>query len=173
MRNPAQPASEISGNRPAAQVQTPAASVLQLEKAPVVLPASAAIVWRGKSDPAAKQGKDLKDALEPYESGDYAEAARRLQRLGKQYPTMAQAPFYLGVSQLFLNQNEDAAGSLKAASVISQSPVADEALWYLALAEHRLTKDDLAGSILETLCKSGGKNSARACAGAKELGPRR
>lgn len=165
------PGNEAAQNRPVVQLPTPA-SVLQLEKAPVVLPASAAIVWRGQGDAAVKQGKDLKQALAPYESGDYAEAARRLDRLRKQYPRMAQAPFYLGVSQLFLNQNEQAARSLKAAA-IGGSPLADDATWYLALANHRLGKDDVASSTLETLCKAGGKNSNRACAGVKELASRR
>jgi hypothetical protein len=173
MRGRQQTPNQVAQNPPAVHLSTPAPSVLQLEKAPVVLPASAAIVWRGQEDAAAKQIKALKQAMAPYESGDYAEAARRLQGLRKQYPDMAQASFYLGISQLFLNQNEDAARSLKDAVNITGSPVADDAQWYLALANHRLGKDGLAWSTLDALCKAGGKDSARACAGTKELESRR
>jgi hypothetical protein len=82
---------------------------------------------------------------------------------------MAEAPFYLGVSQLFLNQNEDAAKSLKDAVNLASRPLADEATWYLALALDRTGRTDLASSLLEPLCHAGGKNSSRACAGIKEL----
>jgi tetratricopeptide (TPR) repeat protein len=169
VRNRQQPVDQVAQNRPVEQLPTPASSVLQLEKAPVVLPVSAVIVWRGQENSVTRQANALKQALTPYETDNYAEAARRLERLRKQYPRMAEAPFYLGVSQLFLNQNEEAARNLKDAANLAQPPLAGDVTWYLALANHRLGKDDLASSLLGPLCKAGGKDSARACAGGKEL----
>ncbi|HEY6308384.1 MAG TPA: anti-sigma factor [Candidatus Angelobacter sp.] len=169
VRDRQQPVNQVAQNHPVEQLPTAAPSVLRLEKPPVVLPASAVIVWRGQQEAATRQANALKQALAPYEMDNYAEAARRLERLRKQYPQMAEAPFYLGVSQLFLNQNEDAALSLKDAANIAEAPLVNDALWYLALANHRIGKDDLASSFLGALCRAGGKDSSRACAGAKEL----
>ena len=86
---------------------------------------------------------------------------------------MAQAPFYLGVCLLFLGQNEEAARYLKDSANIADSSFAPDASGYLALANHRLGKDDLASSLLDQLCQAGGQKSGRACQGAKELGVRR
>jgi hypothetical protein len=92
-----QPAATVAQDQTPASL--PAPSAFHLEKAPVVLPASTAILWRGQTDPSAKRSKDLKQALAPYEADNYAEAAQRLDRLRKKYPRLAEAPFYLGVSQ--------------------------------------------------------------------------
>jgi tetratricopeptide (TPR) repeat protein len=169
VRDRQQTVHQIAQNRPLEHLPTPASSVLQLEKAPVVLPASAAIVWRGQQDPATLKANALKLALAPYETDNYAEAAKRLDRLRKRYPRMAEAPFYLGVCHLFLGQNEEAARNLKDTVDLAQPPLVTDATWYLALADHRLDQDDLASGLLGNLCKGGGKDSARACAGAKEL----
>jgi len=134
-----------------------------------VLPASTAILWRGQEDAAARRTKDLNQALIPYEAGNYTEAARRLDLVRKRYPRLAEAPFYLGVSQLFLKQNDDAAKSLKDAVNLADQPLADEATWYLALALYRTGRTHPASSLLEPLCRAGGKNSGSACAGIKEL----
>jgi tetratricopeptide (TPR) repeat protein len=156
-----------------AQNQTPVApptpSALRLEKPPIILPASAVVVWRGHEDASIKQSKELRQALAPYGADNYSEAARRLDRIRQKYPRLAEAPFYLGVSQLFLNQNEDATKSLKDAVNLASQPLADEANWYLALALYRSGRGEAASSVLEPLCHAGGKNSARACLGIKEL----
>lgn len=156
--------------------QTPAApaapSVFALEKAPVMLPASAVIVWRGQEDASAKPARELKQALVPYEAGDYLEAANRLEVLRHKNPRMAEAAFYLGVSRLFLNQNEKAAVILKDAVNLAGPSLYDQATWYLALAYYRTGKPDLAGGLLEPVCKAGRKDSSRACAGVKELAER-
>jgi tetratricopeptide (TPR) repeat protein len=162
-----QPAPSVAQNQRPALPLPP--SVFRLEKAPVVLPASTAILWRGQEDPFARQSKDLQQALVPYAADNYAEAARRLDLLRKKYPRMAEAPFYLGVSQLFLNQNDDAAKSLKDAVNLADRSLADEATWYLALALDRTGRTDLARPLLEQLCRAGRKNSNRACTGVKEL----
>ncbi|HLW54502.1 MAG TPA: tetratricopeptide repeat protein [Candidatus Angelobacter sp.] len=144
-------------------------SVFRLEKAPIVLPASAGIVWRGQEDASAKQVKELQRALQPYDSGKYEEAVRRLDSLRKKYPRMAEASFYLGVSQLFLNQNEQATLTLKDAVNLAGPSMLDQAQWYLSLANFRTGQVEPAISLLQPLCQAGGKDSARACAGVKEL----
>ena len=163
---------------PTAENHPPAAvgalpSAFQLEKAPIVLPASAAIVWRGREDLAAKQARELKQALVPYAANNYAEATRRLRALHKKYPRMAEASYYLGISQLFLNDNEQAARSLNDAVKLAQPSLSEQAKWYLALADYRTGKPNLANGLLEPLCSAGGNDSARACAAVKELRERR
>lgn len=167
LRERRQPAASTAQNQTSPVPTTP--NVLRLEKPPIILPASAVVVWRGQEDASIQQNKELKQALAAYEADNYAEAAQRLDRLRKKYPRMAEAPFYLGVSQLFLNQNEDAINSLKNALNLADQPLADEATWYLAFALYRSGRSDLASSLLEQLCHAGGKNSGRACAGLKEL----
>jgi tetratricopeptide (TPR) repeat protein len=166
-RDRRQPAPTTAQNQ--TPVAPPASSALRLEKPPVILPASAVVVWRGHEDASIKQSKELQQALAPYGADNYAEAAQRLDRLRKKYPRLAEAPFYLGVSQLFLNQNEDATKSLKDAVNLADQPLADEANWYLALALYRSGRGEVASSVLEPLCHAGGTNSARACLGIKEL----
>ena len=161
------PATTTAQNETSTAPPTP--SALRLEKAPIILPASTVVVWRGQQDASIKQNKELTQALAPYEADNYAEAAQRLDRLRKKHPRLAEASFYLGVSQLFLNQNEDATKSLKDAVNLADQPLADEATWYLALALCRTGRSELAGSLLDQLCHGGGKNSARACLGIKEL----
>jgi TolA-binding protein len=161
---------------PAQSIPSPSTSTagaFLLEKAPVRLPASAAMVWRGgadaDSDRASAQLKDLEQALVPYRSGNYAEAEARLKRVAEKYPRLAEARFYLGVSELFLNQDQDAAGSLKTTRSLADQALAAKAAWYLAVAYHRLGQGDQVRPILEKLCHSTGKDSARACAALGEL----
>jgi len=144
-----------------------------LEKAPVRLPASAAMVWRGgadaDSDRASAELKELEIALEPYRAGNYAEAELRLTRLAKKYPRSAEARFYLGVSQLFLNKDQEAVGNLKEARSLADRTLSGQAAWYLAMAYHRVGQNDLARPLLEKLCGAASKTSPRACAGLDEL----
>lgn len=164
------PASIVAKNGRAQVTSTPPPSVFRLDKAPVVLPASGVVVWRGQTDSSQRQIKALEEALAPYQSDNYAEAARRLEELRKKYPRMAEAPFYLGICQLFLNQNEAASKSLKDAVNLAEPPLSQAAAWYLALAFHRQGKDDLARPLLEAVCKTGQDYSSRGCAALKELG---
>jgi len=160
----------IAQSNPAAIAQQP--SVFKLEKAPIILPASAALVWRGQEDTSARRANDLKKALLPYQSGNYEEAVKRLDGLRKKYASMAEAPFYQGVSQLFLNQNNNAAVALSDAVRLGKPPLLAQARWYLALADYRTGKVDQARGLLQPQCQGGGKDSPRACAGAKELAGR-
>ena len=147
----------------------PVSSVLRLDKPPVMLPVSAVLIWRGEADAGNARDKDLRTALAPYEADQYAEAAQRLENLTKKYPRLGEAHFYLGVCQLFLEHNDDAAASLNTARNLVQPALGDDADWYLALAYHRTGRNGEASPLLEKLCHATGKNSDKACAGLKEL----
>jgi TolA-binding protein len=170
----ATPGDSPAATNPAQSIPSPeAASAFRLEKAPVRLPASAAMVWRGGADAdadrASAQLKELEGALVPYRAGNYAEAELRLKRLAEKYPRSAEARFYLGVSQLFLNKDQEAVASLKAARSLAAQVLAGEAAWYLAMAYHTVGQDREARPLLEKLCGSGGKDSTRACPALGEL----
>jgi hypothetical protein len=147
----------------------PESAAFRLEKAPVIIPAAAVMVWRGESAGEDSQIAELKEALAPYRTDKYAEAERRLQKLAGKYPRLAEARFYQGVSQLFLNRNQDAVESLKTARRLAQNPLVREVDWYLAIGYHRVGLDTEARPLVERLCQSGGKDSARACAARTEL----
>ena len=158
--------------QPQAAAPSPS-TAFRLDKAPVMLPASALLVWRGEAEarPAGlgnAQSKELREALIPYAADQYAEAAQRLENLTKKYPRLAEAHFYLGVCRLFLGHDDEAVASLKAASGLTYPVLSDAADWYLALAYHRIGRNGEARPLLEKLCHSAGKNSEQACAGLKE-----
>jgi TolA-binding protein len=161
-----QPVARIS--QPGPPKTTPPSTAFRLEKAPVMLPASAVLVFRG-ADGGTPSDKELNDALASYKSDDYAQAAQRFERLARKYPRLAEAHFYLGVSQLFLNANEDAARALEMAHHLAKPPLVDESRWYLALAYERLGRANEARPLLESLCHGVGRKAARACLGLQVL----
>jgi hypothetical protein len=149
----------------------PGSNAFLLEKPPVRLPASAVMVWRGDAEQGSSQAKELEQALVPYRADDYAGAEVRLAKLSQKYRGSYEARFYLGVCQLFLNKNEEAVASLKAAASLAKKPAASETEWYLAIAYHRRGQDDNARVLVDRLCRTRGKDSARACAALSELAP--
>jgi hypothetical protein len=174
------PTSDVTNPPAPSQAATNALSAFRLEKAPVSQPASVAMVWRGETDEGdqkaamSAEAHEMEQALAPYRADKYAEAATRLERVAQKYPRLPEARFYLGVCQLFLNQNQGAVENLSSARGISSKSPANKQLavragWYLALAYHRTGEDTLATPILEELCHSRGENSARACAALNEL----
>jgi len=167
---PIQPPSQPGSSQP---LSPTAESAFRLQKAAVTLPATGVMVWRGHADDGnaqvSPQIKDLAGALAPYRTDNYAVAADRLEHVRRKYPRLAEAPFYLGVCQLFLNQNQEAVANLKMAQALARKQLAADAGWYLALGYHRSGLDNEARPILEKLCHSAGKDSARACAALGEL----
>jgi tetratricopeptide (TPR) repeat protein len=169
-RGPEHPGEQVLGEptpKPATSSVPPTA--FRLEKAPVRLPASAVIVWRGEVNSGSAQVKQLEEALAPYRVDDYAASEKRLESVAGKYPTLAEARFYLGVCQLFLNRDQEAVESLKTARRLAKNPLASEAAWYLAIAYHRSGQDVEARPLLDKLCRAGGMNAARACAARTEL----
>ncbi|MCC6367720.1 MAG: hypothetical protein IT165_29710 [Bryobacterales bacterium] len=155
-----------AATRPTAQESKPA-PVLAWEKAPIVLPPAALLVWRGKDD--SGMWKELQTALLRYQSDDFHGAAELLEPLARKYPSLAEAQFYLGVCRLAGNANEGAAGSLEAARKFAQPPLADYVAWYLAMAYERTGRIREARQLLEVQCGHGGELGARACRGAQSL----
>jgi TolA-binding protein len=163
-----EPATTLS-QAPAPKAASSSSTVFRLEKPPIVLPASAVMIWRGGSDDGSAKWKELQDALVPYRSDDYREAAQRLKSVAEKYPRLAEARFYLGICQLFLDGNEEAAENLKAARSQAQQPLGEDVDWFLALAYQRSGRAGEARPLLEGLCRGGGTKSATACLGLKEL----
>jgi TolA-binding protein len=168
-------------HQPAAPVATPATvavqpaqpaapSVLQWEKLPIKLQASSVLLWRGKPPTAQKKyATELTAALAYYRDDKYAEAAQQLAKVVQAFPDGVEALLYLGISQLSLQQNEQAIPSLVRAQQLGSQASRDDATWYLALAYKR-TGDPLhAAAELQKLCSRKGVYQQRACAGIDEL----
>jgi predicted Zn-dependent protease len=143
--------------------------ILPLEKAAIKLPAASVLLYR--SDAASSQAflKDLAAALKPYRADDYSEASRRLGNLSRKYPNSPEVPFYLGVSQLFLNDNTHAVDSLQAAGRLAGETLRDSISWYLIVALNREGRDQQALVAASTLCAQAGEYKQKACAAADEM----
>lgn len=147
-----------------------APSVFRLEKPPVRLPLSAAMVWRGEGDTdRARFAEEFKAAMAPYRADEYAPAAARLARLAREFPSSPEVSFYLGVCQLFLGRDQEAIASLERAQPRATADLAREVSWYLALAHQRAGQADRAEALLSGLCQGSNPYSAQACAGIQEL----
>ncbi len=149
-----------------------AASVFQLEKPAIHPRAGTDLVWRGSPDSEA--GQDLTRALEPYQTRDFAEAARRLRAFLGRHPQSASGHFYLGVSELFLAADADAVTALENAERLAKddADLAGETAWYLALAYRRTGQHERAAGKLDPLCRGRTARSGQACAGLDELSRR-
>jgi len=168
------PANRIAQTAPPAAPVTPppapAANGFVLAKAAIKVPAAAVLTFRGAGEDGQKYLADLSAALEPYRQEDYANAARRLGELSLKYPRAAEPPFYRGVAQLFLGQNEAAIESLEAVRKTANS-LREDASWYLAVAFDRAGRSADARREAEGLCAGGSEYRAQACAAVGALRP--
>lgn len=153
---------------PLAAPRTPA-PVLSVEPPAIRLPSVVGLPRRGSPETAERE--QLIRALEPYRTGQYAEAARRLNAFVRRHPRSAEGQLYLGVGNLLLYRDEDAVTALEAAKGLAKDNVylLHESEWYLALAYRRLGQVDQARARLDGLCRSNHVRAARACAGIGEL----
>lgn len=153
----------------AAKVTRPAASVFQLQKPAIRLPVPSDPAGRRSSKPGERD--DLAQALEFLRKDDFAEAARRLQAFVRRQPRNATVHFYLGVTELFLQQDHEAVTALQAAERLADpdEDLGREATWYLALAYHRTGQFEQAKDRLEVLCRGQGRRVMVGCAGIREL----
>ena len=143
--------------------------VLPLEKAAIKIPAEAVLLYRGDASSSQAFLNDLAAALKPYRADDYSEASRRLGNLSRKYPNSPEVPFYLGVSQLFLNDNTQAVDSLQAARRLADELLRDSISWYLIVALNREGRDQQALAAASSLCAQAGEYKQKACAAADEL----
>jgi hypothetical protein len=162
----APPSNEIAAVHTA---PAPVAFALVLQKPGIKVPADSVLTYRGDGQDSQALLKDLAAALEPYRSDNYAEAARRLERLVPKYPSAAAPAFYLGVSQLFLKQNDSAFESLQTARRRPDEALRDDISWYLAVAYERAGKNAEALREAERLCGKAGDYQPRACSGLDQL----
>jgi hypothetical protein len=115
---------------------------------------------------SAAERLDLLQALVPYREGDYARATTEFAALVARHPQSAAGHFYLGLSELMRGRSPNAIGALETAYRL-ESPESDDAsemLWYLAVAQYRAGRPDLAQATLSVLCTGRSIRSAPACA---------
>ena len=142
---------------------------LVLEKAAIKVPAAAVLIYRSGGESTKAFLDELAAALEPYRMDDYTEAARRLDVLVPKYPKYAEPYFYLGVSRLFLQENDLALAALNAARPLTDESLRDDVAWYTAIALERLGRTEDARREVDVLCGRSGEYQQKACAAAGEL----
>lgn len=156
-------------NRPAA-VETPRPApvyALALEKPDVKL-SPAALTWRsagGRGDLTT----DLKSGLDAFRRDDYAGTRRALADLTAKYPSSVEVLFYLGVSQLYLGEHQQALDSFTKAAPLADATFAADVAWYRAIADERLGNKDAARAALTSLCRGTSARGPAACVAAAAI----
>lgn len=150
------PAPQIS------QVQTPAVPDIPLEKLPIHVDASALLATRGGNN-RGPSGPELARALAQYQKDDHVAAAQLLKGLAAKYPEDGTVRLYLGVSELFLGQNDTAASDLAVATKSNEGARLADAQWYLVVADFRLKSVEAALPLLNELCETKNSYTTRAC----------
>jgi hypothetical protein len=135
----------------------------RLEPAPVML-SSSGLTPRGESAEDRKRFIDaLGEALTPYRTGNFAEAARRLERLSETYSERVEPSFYAGVSYLLSQRPAEAVIALERARAHAPSEFLDEIDWQLGLAYVHAGQPTRARVPLQRVCGSTGRLRDRAC----------
>lgn len=134
---------------------------IPLKKLPIRVDVSALLATRGAA--TEPSGPELVKALARYQKDDFSGAAQQLTALSQKYPQDETVRLYLGVSELFLNRDEDAAKELAEATKRSEGPPLADSQWYLSVALLRLNNPTEALPILSTLCEGKSSYSERAC----------
>lgn len=140
---------------------------LTLDKPEITLTPSA-LTWRS----AGRQGDlaaDLKPGLDAFRRDDYAAARTALADLTTKYPSSVEVFFYLGVSQLYLGEAQNALDNLTKAAPLADAAFATDIAWYRAVADERLGHTDAARSGLTSLCRGTSRRAQAACAAAASL----
>ncbi len=148
-------------------VNRPPAFQLPLEKPEVKL-SVAALTWRGSAG-ANQLLDDLAPAIDAFRRSDYRSAVRLLEPLEQRYPAAPEAPFYRGVSRLFLNDPNGAIDDLQKAGRAVDATFAVDAAWYLAVAEQRAGRLAEARVRLDGLCRTTNARTSSACDAIKQL----
>ena len=163
------PGAAPSAERQVAVNTPPPAPVyaLSLEKPEITL-TPMALTWRG----SGRQGDlaaDLKPGLDAFRRDDYATARRALTDLTSTYPTSVEVFFYLGVSQLYLGETQNALDTLSKAAPLADATFAAEIAWYRAIADERLGHVDAARSGLTAVCRGTSPRAQAACTAVASL----
>ena len=157
-----QPQATVADARPAPRFELP------LDKPDVTLSLKA-LTWRGAGEGNAPLA-ELKQPLDAFRRGDYAQADRDLMALESRYPEAVEVFFYGGVARLFLNEPKRAVASFERASSLADETFAPRVAWYRAVAEQRLGNEAETRRQLEAVCRGGGERSREACTAIPQLG---
>jgi hypothetical protein len=141
--------------------------VLSLDKPEIRISASS-LTFRGDRGDNGLLA-DLKPGFDALRAGDYQAAETALSPLAGKYPSAVEVPFYLGVSQLFLNRPKDALTNLTRAEALADSSFGPDVSWYAAVASERAGQPDAARARLAVLCKQPNVRAAEACAVEQKL----
>lgn len=155
-------------SRPAVAQTSPAPEPvtyrLPLRKAPLRPRMVSALAPRKTALPeSAGYRRAMGEALAPYQSDDFVEAARRLESLAARYPTYVEPLFYLAVTQLLSGEPARARTTLKLAQHIATPPLSDDIEWYLAISQERLENFSEARPHLRHLCNNQTRYRQLAC----------
>ncbi len=156
------PQATIAEARPAPRFELP------LEKPDVTLSLKA-LTWRGAGNGNALLA-DLKQPLDAFRQGDYAQADRDLAALESRYPEAVEIFFYGGVTRLFVDDPKRAIASFERAARLADETFAPRIAWYRAVAEQRAGNDAEARRQIETVCRSAGERAREACAALGQMG---
>lgn len=159
------PVTRQAAARPAA---SPKLARLDIIKAPIKIPA-ALIPTRGARRTDLPELREWTLALKPYQRNDFALAVTELTAIAKKYPQFADAYFYMGVSQLMLSRNEDAARNLEMAGRLASGTRLLQVKWFLAAADARLGHKLEAINEWRAICDAGSAHAKEACAEIKRL----
>lgn len=169
------PSANTTRNRPAPSASntpvgtsSPRAYVLALNKPATELPPESLTV---RSGPRNGYARALEDALVPYQSGDYGDAAVALDQVVRAYPGRPHASFYSGTAKLLDGRAAAAVPDLQRARAEAEpgSSLSSEAAWYLAVALERSAQRAAAAQVLKDLCSGSGLRKAQACDGLRGL----
>lgn len=151
-----------------------AASLASAPAAPAQINIPIARLDLPESTSGAKTGgrptvAELAPAFAAYRQNKYQEAATDFAILAQRYPESDIVFLYLGISQLFLEENEDALASLGRAEALASPQRQDAASWYHAIAALRL-QDAESKDLFAQLCsRKGSPYAGQACAIARQL----
>lgn len=147
----------------------PVVALWMIEPAAVRVPLSALGTPRGGESAADEGTAALIQALEPYQQGDYAAAAGRLEAFVGQHPDHPEAVLYLGVSYLMADRPARAAAPLERARALARPDRRPEVDWYLATAEQRMGRTEASLARLRELCAGRSRYRTLACAAENAL----
>ena len=113
------------------------------------------------------------EAMAPWQAGNYAEAALRLDELARAYPGIADAHFYRGAAWLLAGVPDAAVAPLQRSVSLAPPSLSGETRWYLGLALLESGRLDEAARAFEDGCVVGHAAACRAvaCAGGGDTTP--
>lgn len=100
-------------------------------------------------------GTAFDKAIAPWQAGNYAEAATRLEPLATAHPDLAESHFYLGSAWLLAGAAEEAIEPLRRAVSLASPATRGEAAWYLGLALLDGTRPGEARRAFAEACEAG------------------